>query len=311
MNRGLVHSPVATIGLVGIVLPALLLAACSAHAGLPAGAPAPTASATTGEPCPEPPPCGSDCRNHPFEATDCWTTQYGPAKANIIVGNALKSTNMLYCDGGAYALCFFSGPPQPTGDPNAGNAALPCTLDGDIAHCTCQVYISGPYFVDINSILNLGAYYETVETCGHDGSSCANIVSCGQDGSQPGCAERTPPPVCKYIAHQNPNEPLASLIPKADLISAFSFAMDDTYTLGSKPCTGLYAGCMTAPCSFPTGKPASLSDGMPVQCDCPTYSGDYQVGQSGQECSIPGSDGVSYVWSAASSVAASQSPEPR
>jgi len=232
------------------------------------------------------------------------TTPYGPAKADIIVGdNPLDSTNFLYCNGGSYALCFFSGPPDATGNPNSGNRRLPCILDGDVAHCTCQVYTSGPYFVDINAILNLGAYYETVKRCGADGKRCANIHNCGQDGTQQGCDKWPQAPVCQYVKDQNPNDPTVSLMPKADLVSTFSFAMDDTYQIGSTSCNdGLYAGCMTAPCFFKTGANQPPADGDPIECECPTYTGDYQVGQFKQDCTIQSADGKSFVWSAANTV---------
>jgi hypothetical protein len=296
------------------VVPVALLAACGDRAPQqkpaaetpPATTPASAATTTTGNACPEPPPCGDKCSNHPFVPTDCWTTQYGPAKADIILGkNALSSTNMLYCNGGAYALCFFSGPPYATGKSKAGNAPLPCVLEGDIANCTCQAYTSGPYFVDINAILNRGAYYETVQVCGQDGSNCANIENCGRDGTNKGCEKRTQAPVCKYVQHQNPKDPTVSLIPKADLVSTFSFAMDSDYRIGSTSCpAGPYAGCMTAPCFFKEGAKRPPSDGDPIQCQCPTYNDEYQVGQFREknDCSIPSEGGTSYVWSAANTV---------
>src|ERR1700687_4593994 len=115
---------------------------------------------------PKPPPCGSGstCSTTPFVPTECWTTQYWPAPADVVV----KPSNMLYCSGGTYALCFFSGPPNATGH-NFANKPLPCTLKGNVADCTCQAY-TGSYFVDINGILNQGAYFQTVNACGQDGS---------------------------------------------------------------------------------------------------------------------------------------------
>ncbi len=278
----------------------------------PGGEPAAKAAATpSGEPiyppCTQPPPCGDDCSNYPFEPTQCWTTEYGPARANVIVGAALSSTNMLYCREGSYALCFFSGPPWPGGTSD-DNRELPCIREGKFANCTCQVYTSGPYFVDINSILNLGAFYETVQKCGTLGEDCANIVNCGRDGSLAGCDQQQPAPVCGYVRNQDPDDPTVSLMPEADLISAFSFAMDGDYNLGSTPCHGLYAGCMTAPCFFEKGARQPPQDGDPIQCQCPTYVGDYQVGQNQQQCSLRSESPVSYVWSAANSVATSDSP---
>jgi hypothetical protein len=285
-------------------LPIVLLAAWSACSpqqpsaqGSATTPPTTASNPPAGPPCPVPPPCGDDCSNQPFERTDCWTTKYGPARADVVLGNPLKSTNLLYCSGGSYALCYFSGPPYATGT-SADNRPLPCVLEGDVANCTCQVYTSGPYFVVINDILNLGAYYETVQACGHDGSGCANITNCGPDGRLPGCADQKVAPVCQYVQNQNPDDPSTSLMPKADLISTFSLAMDGDYRLGTTACTGLYAGCMTAPCFFPQGAAQPPADGDPVQCQCPTYDGPFQVGQSGQECGIPGDGGGSWVWSA-------------
>lgn len=249
--------------------------------------------------CPTPPPCGEHCSNQPFEPTDCWTTKYGPARADVV----LASTNFLYCNGGAYALCFFSGPPDRTGT-ERNNRPLPCVLTGDVANCTCQVYTSGPYFVDINAILNLGAYYETVQACGHDGALCANLKNCGLAGTAEDCDTQKTAPVCRYVQHQNPNDPKVSLMPKADLVSAFSFAMHADYKIGKTDCEdpGLYAGCMTAPCFFPPGAKNPPSDGDPIQCQCPTFRGPYQVGQPEQVCRIPPSDGKVYVWSASDTI---------
>ena len=119
---------------------------------------------------------GHDCSNYPYHPTDCWTTPYGPAKADVIIPKpetktAMTSPNMLYCEGNTYALCFFSGPPTADGQVPSTNTALPCVLskDGKSANCTCQAYTSGPNFVDINGILNRGAYFETVNVCGTDG----------------------------------------------------------------------------------------------------------------------------------------------
>ncbi len=284
---------------------AVLLAACGDRHDSTAedAPPATTEPATTeappaGQACADPPPCGDDCSNYPFTPNDCWTTPYGPAKADVILGDPLTSTNMLYCEGGTYALCFFSGPPYPTGRRRDDNPPLPCVLEGDVANCTCQAYTSGPWFVDINGILNLGAYYETVAACGQDGSGCANIANCGHDGSKEGCDEQTTAPVCGYVQSQDPDDPTVSLIPGADLISTFSFAMRDDYQIFPTDCpANLYAGCMTAPCFFEEGDD-SVEDGEPVRCECPTYTRPYQVGQPGQACTIPDQDGKSYVWSA-------------
>jgi hypothetical protein len=275
--------------------PQTTTASSSASPGSPASTP------TTGKPCASPPPCGAHCSNQPFEPTDCWTTAYGPAKADVLT----SGTNMLYCNGGAYALCFFSGPPNPTGI-NPHNQALPCELKGDVANCTCQVYTSGANFVDINAILNRGAYYETVNACGADGSKCQTMTSCGPDGKKAGCGSLPPAPVCQYVKNQSPTNPSVSLMPKADLDSTFSFAMVKDHPQSPHPpsCSGLYAGCMTAPCFFKPGHTGSPVDGEPIQCECPTYTGTYQVGATNQACTIPNQGTTSYVWSAGNNVPA-------
>lgn len=291
----------------------LLLAACgppsTEEASAPevateaevSGGPDAESEATEPVPCPDTPN-----GNQPFEWTDCWTTDSGPAKADIISGNPLTSPNMLYCDGGTYALCFFSGPLEATGN---SNTPLPCTpREGEeVADCICQAYTSGPYFIDINAILNLGAYSFTVSECGADGSRCANIENCGQDGSKSTCEDYKPATVCSWVAGQNPTDPSTSLIPGAQVISTFSFAMgtpppsDGPYTIGSTHCDGLYAGCMTAPCFAEPG--TEITDEVLVRCECPTYDGTYQAGQLGMECPQQDSDPPpGWLWSASNQV---------
>ncbi len=273
----------------------------------------PASAASKSNLCPSSPPCGSHCSNHPFVPTDCWTTPYGPAKADVIVSakkTALSSTNMLLCEGNTYALCFFSGPPTKTGRSETNNP-LPCVLnaDGTGASCTCQAYTSGPNFVDINGILNRGAYFETVAACGPDGSLCKNLVNCGEKGDRCKNKNIQPAPICKYLANQGSGDPAGWLMPKANLISTFSFAMSplsepktSPYVLGTTQCSGLYAGCMTAPCSYRPGH-TSARDGELVTCECPTYNGSsYQIGQKGQSCSIVSDNASKYVWSASNTV---------
>jgi hypothetical protein len=303
----------------GVSLGVLLLTSTFAVPGsVVSAAPAPKKAAappiTTG---PQPlcanvtPSCGNNCSNTPFELTKCWTTTYGPAKADVVVvpagvkpALATKSPNMLSCQGGAYALCFFSGPP--TGI--AGGQPLPCTLrtDGLVADCTCQYYSSGQYFVDINGILNQGAYYQAVKQCGADGCGCSNIASPGSN-----CKSSAPQAtVCNYVNSQPLGNPATSFYPKGQILSTFSFAMsppNGNYALATSPstCHGKYAGCMTAACRFADGSaPAAHKNGDPIQCECPVYDGDYQVGASGQSCTIPSSNGKTYIWSASSTVVA-------
>lgn len=239
------------------------------------------------------PSCGTDCTNMPFELTKCWTTPYGPAKADVVVvpagvqpAVATKSPNMLSCQGGgAYALCFFSGPPAGI----FGGQALPCTLreDGLTADCTCQYYSSGTYYVDINGILNQGAYYQAVQQCGADGCGCPNITgSTCQSGTAPPPSQAA---VCDYIN----NQPTSSFYPQIQVISTFSFAMsppNGSYKLATAAatCHGKYAGCMTAACKFADGSaPSSHKDGDAVQCECPVYDGDYQVERTAKPARSP------------------------
>lgn len=289
-----------------VTLLAAMLTACATGApSVPSAPSGPVAKLR----CPMPPPCGDTCSNYPFQPTECWTTDHGPARADIV----LSSKNFLLCTEGSYALCFFSGPPNATGT-NSSNRALPCERIagvGDVASCTCQVYTSGPYFVDINAILNLGAYNETVRACGQHGELCQNLHACGPSGSPHACAALRVAPVCQYVKHQNRFDPKVSLIPEADLVSTFSTAMSSNgdYQIGKTPCPpARYAGCMTAPCTFPVGAKMPPADGDPIQCQCPTFVGPYQVGQFGKPkeiCEIPPSGGKVYVWSASYTVPSS------
>jgi hypothetical protein len=192
--------------------------------------------------------------NFPFN--DTMTTPYGPAYADII----LEPSNFLPCEGGPIALCYYSGPEPET-----------CVLsqDGTTANCECFEISYGKYFVDINAILNLDVYNETIAQCGTDGSGCQATNSA---------------PVCESINN-------GTFSPGTDMISAFSFACVPEEGIGSTNCTQpplQYAGCMTAPCSR-TGE-----DGI-VNCLCPTYEGPYQIGLNDQTCNL----GNNMTWSAA------------
>ena len=202
------------------------------------------------------------CKELPFVRNVYWTTPYGPARADVVTAK----TNMLPCSGPAYALCFYSGP-----------SPMPCKVDKTkhVALCECTGYnapnTSYKYFVDINGILNTCVYIETVGVCGSDGSKCQTENSA---------------PVCQYI-NQNPQ----ALMPQGTIISTFSTAQVKEHPPGCTPCQqGLYAGCMTAPCSL--GK--SSQGFARVVCECPLYDGPYQVGQKGVSCNL----GEGLVWSA-------------
>ena len=196
-----------------------------------------------------------------------WTTSFGPAFANIL----LAPTNFVPCRGGPFALCYYSGP-------SAGPEDLSCTLtpDGHYANCRCFDIPYGVYFVDINGILNYSVYQQTIAQCGSDGSKCGMVNSA---------------PVCRRVNQ-------GTLIPGADLYSAFSFDCVPTNGIGQTSCSKApYAGCMTAPC-FQTHQPGI------VQCSCPVFNGPYQVGQNAQKCTL----GDDLVWSAAYAPSATPTP---
>ncbi|MEO8672136.1 MAG: hypothetical protein ABI411_12535 [Tahibacter sp.] len=308
----------------GICRIILLLLLCVIGAGAPVAARSPEADVKSGaakaEPaahgkripipplCPKQAPCGDHCGNLPYVENDCWTTLHGPASANVVIsasGNPQESSNMLLCDAGPYALCFYSGPPDATG--KGGNQALPCTVDesGKTANCSCQYYSNSVSYVDINGILNQNAYYETVQQCGHGGAGCANMLACGSaPGVSTASCKMQEAKVCAYVRNQSAQQPAKSLHPGYDTISTFSLKMAPGYDMsGVTSCKGTYLGCMTAPCRFPTGVSAP-QDGSIVQCECPVVHGIYQIGQVGSDvaCEIPPSSGVQYLWSAARTV---------
>jgi hypothetical protein len=267
----------------------------------------------TPDPCSSSPKCAPNCKNVPFEKTECWTTQYGPAAADVVMAPAGKkatdSSNMLRCESGPYALCFFSGPPEASGKHPKDNNKLPCIVDpsGKTANCSCQYYSSGENFVDINGILNLGAYYQTVAQCGQDGAGCRNLNNKLKCDATPNLKECQEALVCQYIRNQNRQKPEQSLWPGADTVSDFSFAMASDYDMTSfTPCTtNRYAGCMTAPCTFPGG--VAPNDGGIVQCSCPIVQGVFQIGQVSPVAKEPYrcNLGDVHVWSASNTVTSS------
>lgn len=189
-----------------------------------------------------------------FIPNDLMTTPFGPAWADIL----LEPTNFLPCEGGPIALCYYSGPEPET-----------CELTGagGFALCECFEISYGKYFVDINAILNLDVYLETVDLCGTDGSGCQTTNSA---------------PVCASINN-------GTLIPGTDMISTFSFECVPEEGIGQTNCAkSLYAGCMTAPCT------RTEEEGI-VECLCPTYDGPFQVGLNSQSCTLD----QGMVWSAA------------
>lgn len=209
--------------------------------------------------------------NKPFRLNTLPTTPFGPPWADVI----MRKENFVECEGAPIALCYYSGPGSTT----------PCVQDGlGIANCTCyEIPAKHPYLVDINAILNLDVYLQTVAKCGKHGENCrptgTNVA-----------------PVCDAI---NSNQ----LIPGADLISTFSLYLDrkqdqfPQFAISLTDCpSAAYAGCMTAPCKRTNKTDPTTGLGL-VQCGCPVYSGPYQVGVKvpQSECVLGGN----YVWSAA------------
>jgi hypothetical protein len=242
--------------------------------------------------------CTQDCPA-PYVPNAFWTTEYGPATANIL----LSPTNFLSCSSTSYALCYYSGPDAAPKKKRgvAALPALPCNISGDdpdIADCRCYAE-SGTSYVDIHSIRNTEAYIETIRACGMNGEKCRNLASDELPGRVLALTGATPPtlptaPVCGYLqADASGKAPMA---PDAELVSTFSFARAKSYGVAQTDCTSAaapYAGCMTASCTFERdakGKPTGFAT-----CRCPIYSGPYQVGQAGVSCDA----GSGNVWSAA------------
>lgn len=245
---------------------------------------------------PMPETCEQDCPA-PFVKNEFWTTEYGPAAANIV----LSPTNFLTCSSDSYALCYYSGPEAaPDGKHGKRLPSLPCKVSKEapgIADCRCYAE-SGTSYVDIHSIRNTEAYIETVRACGLNGEKCANMVSeaaadlAARLGKTPQALPTAP--VCSYL--QAGSNGLVSMAPDTELVSTFSFARAKRYGTAQTDCTGSpmpYAGCMTASCTFERDKSGKRT-GF-ANCECPIYSGPYQVGQANVSCNA----GSGNVWSAA------------
>ena len=203
-----------------------------------------------------------DGREKAFVVNTLCTVEDFPPYANILVDS---QSNFLACQGGPFALCYYSGP----------EGTLPCRVrqpaEGKIADCQCIEVPYGPYFVDINAIMDLQTYEMTVAACGKDGSHCPNTNQA---------------PVCDIINHRK-------LIPGADMISVFSLNCVPEQGIAQIPCDqGIYAGCMTAPCYRNPDDPRGV-----VRCECPMYDGCFEIGTPGQEgnCFL----GRNNVWSSA------------
>lgn len=211
------------------------------------------------------------CDQEPYVQNVYWTTQYGPAQADVHT----EPENFLKCSRGEYALCYYSGAP-----------GMNCEVDEvtGTANCWCQIFTATeekPQMVTIAAIQNTCVYIETIAKCGVNGEKCTDMDSA---------------PVCDYLAAGTFN-------PTTDLISTFSAqpvtSPEDRsgghYEFGCTECEGLYAGCMTAPCY---GRTQSGKSGETyTQCQCPLANGPYQYGRGGSEWSCDAGDGLT--WSAA------------
>jgi len=217
-------------------------------------------------------------------------------------------TDFLACTGNPYALCYYSGPEEPTPPGQSQTPPLPCSIDGPLrADCTCYAIADGPVldvlhynFVLVDSILNPSAREATIAQCGEDGRGCLNMAYLATgycDPDDPAIAEKAEcqaAPVCSQLGdlESGTGQTLYD-DPEVELISTFSFAYSQIHDFGSHSCAAnnirLYAGCMTAPCG------EAGEDGL-TQCSCPLYDGEYQVGQDheGLQCNI-----LPNVWSAA------------
>ncbi|MCB1943300.1 MAG: hypothetical protein KDI53_14875 [Candidatus Accumulibacter sp.] len=246
----------------------------------------PAASSSSGW-CQQPPGFSFDeSGKKRFQLNTLCTTPYPPdtpdtpAWADVLVA----AKNFVACKGSPIALCYYSGPETSP----AGTDPTPCKLreGGAIADCTCfEIPPGSTYFVDINAILNLGVYLETVIACGRDGGEC--LPAGGKVA-----------PVCEAIR-------TGTLFPgkQVDLISTFSFALEQKIPIAvqnnacvTEPYTR-YAGCMTAPCKR-TDVIDSVTGNFLAQCACPTYVGPFQVGTDlagTPGCQLPDDT----VWSAA------------
>lgn len=240
--------------------------------------------------------CDENCPA-PFVANQFWTTEYGPAAANVV----LSPTNFLACSSSNYALCYYSGPDSsPTGLHGKKLPKLPCKVsasDPNMADCRCYAE-SGNSFVDIHAIRNTEAYIETIRQCGLNGEKCRNMASVAvekvdeQLGREP--KQLRTAPVCNYL--EAGSDGVTPMEPGSEVISTFSFAKVKQYGIKQKDCSdspGPYAGCMTASCTFERDKNGKQT-GF-ANCKCPVYSGPYQIGQQNASCDA----GSGNVWSAA------------
>ena len=207
--------------------------------------------------------------------------------------------NFLACKGNKFSLCYYSGPDSQTGQPS-----LPCDVQkaGVQADCKCYSYDDGKQwnYVAIDSILNPEVRSATETTCGETGADCINLETqfkCQLSGLT-GKGNCQFAPVCETLGAGGAEPGPQTLYPKLPgdySISTFSFQHAESYPIGSTSCNaGVYAGCMTAPCQLDENGDFST-------CSCPTYYGEYQIGQTlnSNACDLQKTSSGKHVWSAA------------
>ena len=229
----------------------------------------------------------------------------------------IVQSQFLACKGNAYALCYYSGPEEPT--PRRANMqvdALPCVVDPndpDAANCKCYavtpperspvnplgVFLQYNYVL-MTGILNEDVFEQTQKECGRFGGDCLNLInleSCASRGYSGGhCAQAS---VCSMLGdiETGARQSLYPDQPDVALISTFSFEHIGEHDFGVTPCkSGRYAGCMTAPCK--------AGENGYTNCECPIVDNKYQVGQNPDRLSELGlgCDISPNVWSAANNI---------
>ncbi len=201
--------------------------------------------------------------NVPYVPTTCWTTDHGPAAADVVLvfgqGPPTQSPNMLECPSAPYALCFFLGA---DGENRHQSRQFAAALRGRLHRRHGEVLLR--LFPGRRQLRRHERHPEPERLERDGGGLRENSASTAATSRIRACAPLLRPrwgdckiaPVCKYIREQNPTDASKSLIPGAATISDFSLALKADYNmLKSTPCpSGRYAGCMTAACRFPGGK---------------------------------------------------------
>ena len=146
---------------------------------------------------------------------------------------------------------------------------------------------------------------KTEKRCGKNGKLCLNMENEHHCAGNPTDKACQPAPVCEHLGDLKTGEG-QDFYPRGELISTFSFKNAVRYPISSTDCSERpflrYAGCMTAGC----GEPYEEKGQSFVDCECPTYRGPFQFGQSNSElaCDLGGDN----VWSAANTTMSLPAP---